>query len=139
MRHRRLSSLLGSVVTVILLGTAVWLALGIEAFYRLAPSGSDEFRIQIVNISQVQLSYRLPRGLPWPAVYDRLTNQGRMIRDDEFLVWPYLMDNSHTAAVFWRVGWLRLGRQWLTVHRDTNDPQRFVVEIIQCAANAWSA
>ena len=124
---------------LILLGTAVWLALGIEVVYRLAPPGSDEFRIQVVNTSQVQMSYRLPRGLPWPKVYDRLANQGWMLRDTELLIWPDLMDDGQTAGVFWRSGWLGLGRQWLKIHRDTNDPRRFVVQITQCAAHAFSA
>src|SRR5207244_1331746 len=110
-----------------------------ESFYRLAPPGSDEFSVQVVNTAQVQLSYRLPRGLPWPAVYESLTNQGWVLRDEELLEWPDLIDDTHTSAVFWRSGWLHLGRQWLAVHRDRNDPQRFVVEIIQCAANAFSA
>jgi hypothetical protein len=138
-RGRRQILLFGHAVLLILLGTIIWLALSVEAFYRLAPPGSDEFRIQLVNASQVKVSYRLPRGLPWRAVYDRLTNQGWIIRDDELLVWPDLMDDSHTAAVFWRSGWLGFGRQWLTVHKDLNDPQRFMVEIVQCAANALSA
>jgi hypothetical protein len=139
MGNRKPYLLFGSVVTVILLGAVVWLALGIEAFYRAVPPGSDDFRIQLVNHSGVRLSYRLPRGLPWHDLYNRLANQDWVIRDEDLLVWPDLMDDRHAAAVFWRPGWLDSGRQWLTVRRDMNDPQSFVVEITQCAANALSA
>src|SRR6266487_4020832 len=93
MSNRRQSLLMGSVVTLLLLCALVWLALGVESFYRLAPPGSDEFRVQVVNTAQVQLSYRLPRGLSWLAVYESLTNQGWVLRDEELLEWPDLIDD----------------------------------------------
>jgi hypothetical protein len=139
MRHQGPFLLLSSFVVVFVLSSAAWLALSVEPYSGLAPLGSDELRFQVLNAAQVQLSYRLPRGLTWSAVYDRLTRQGWVIRDDDLLIWPELMDDSHTAAVFLRFGWLPLGRRRLTTHRDAIDSQRFVVEIIECAPIALLA
>jgi hypothetical protein len=133
MRHNRLPLVLGSVVTLVLLGSAVWLALGVEAVVRLVPSGSDQLRFQTLTTSEVRFSYRLPRGQTWSGIYDRLTRQGWIIFDDgPRVLWPDQMDDSRMSATFWRPGLLHLVLQWLTVRRDKTDPRMFTIEIIQC-------
>jgi len=132
MGRRELFLLLGGACVLALFGGAVWLALSLEGISDWLPPGSDALRVQMPNAFELQFRYRLPRGLDWSTVYNRLANQGWVIRDDELLMWPDLLDDGYTAAVFWRSGWLRLGRQWLSVHRDTTDRQRFIVEITQC-------
>jgi|SRR5579859_1421005 len=139
MRHWGLPMLLGSLIVAIVLSSAVWLAPGAKAYSSLVPLGSDELRFEVVNGVEVQLSYRLPRGQTWRAVYDRFTNQGWVMRDAELLIWPELMDDTHAAAVFLRFGWQPLGRQKLLIHRDVVDPQRFVVEMTRCAPIALLA
>ncbi len=139
MGHRGLSLLLGGAFLLVLFGGGIWLALSVEGVGDWMPPGSDALQVQVPNASALQFRYRLPRGLDWSTVYNRLANQGWVLREDVLLVWPDLLDDGYTAAVFWRSGWLRLGRQWLTVHRDTTDRQRFIVEITQCVRLALSA
>jgi hypothetical protein len=122
-----------------LCGGALWLALSVAGVGDWLPPGSDGLRIQAPNPTELRLHYRLPRGLTWSSVYSRLTNQGWALREEELLMWPDLLDDGRTAAVFWRSGWLRLGRQWLTVKRDTTDRQRFIIEITQCVGLAPAA
>jgi hypothetical protein len=124
---------------VMLFGGAVRLALSARGVSDWLPPGSDALGVRAPNASALQFRYRLPRGLAWSTVNNRLANEGWVLRDDELLVWPDLLDDGNTAAVFWRSGWLRLGRQWLTIHRDTPDRQRFVVEITQCVGTAVAA
>ena len=132
MRPNRPFALLGSFVALIVFSGLIGLALGTEAYSKLAPLGYDEPRFHMVNAAQIRFSYRLPPGLTWNAAYDHLTRQGWVIRDYELLVWPDLVNDKRTAAVFLRFGWIPLGREWLLLRRDTIDPQRFAVEIIQC-------
>jgi hypothetical protein len=139
MGQRGLSLLLGSALVVVVFGSAIWLARTVEGLSDWWPPGSDALRVQMPNAAELQLRYRLPRGLAWSTVYSRLTNQGWVLKDDELLVWPDLLNDGHTAAVFWRSGWLRLGRQRLTVRRDTSVPQRFIIEITQCVGLAPAA
>ena len=139
MGYRGRSLLVGCATVLVLLVGAAWLPLGIERASGWLPAGSDEVRFRVVNTTRVQLSYRLPRGFTWNTVYHRLTNQGWMIRDAEILVWPDLLDDNRTAAVFWRTEGPRVGRQWLRVRRDMSDHQRFVVEITQCVPVVFSA
>jgi hypothetical protein len=126
-------------MVLVVIGSALWLALSVAALSDWMPSGSDALRVQAPNATAVQLRYRLPRGLDWNTVYNRLANQGWALRDDELLVWPDLLDDGTTAAVFWRSGWLGLGRQWLTLHRDITDRQRFIIEITQCVGPVLTA
>src|ERR1700674_2526033 len=139
MGHRGLSLLLGGACLLVLFGGAILLALSVEGISDWLPPGSDALRVQAPNASALQFRYRLPRGLDWSTVVNRLANQGWVIKNDELLIWPDLLDDGQTAAVFWRSGWLRLGRQSLTLRRDTIDRQRFRVEITQCIRFALSA
>ena len=139
MGYGRLSLWIGCATMLVVLGSAASLRMGFEEVTGSLPAGSDELRFQVLSTTQLQFSYRLPRGFTWTTVYERLGRQGWIVRDDEILVWPEMLDDGRAAAVFWRTGWLRLGRQLLKVHRDSSDQQKFVVEIIQCAPNVFSA
>jgi len=139
MGQRGLSLLLGGAMALVVIGSTLWLGLSVKGLSAWMPPGTDALRVQAPNAAELQLRYRLPRGLDWNTVYNRLTNQGWALRDDELLVWPDLLDDGYTAAVFGRSGWLGLGRQWLTLHRDVTDRQRFIVEITQCIGPALTA
>src|SRR5260370_30659720 len=100
MGRRELFLLLGGACVLALFGGAVWLALSLEGISDWLPPGSDALRVQMPNAFQLQFRYRLPRGLDWSTVYNRLANQGWVIKNDELLIWPDLMDDCQTAAVF---------------------------------------
>ncbi len=77
-------------------------------------------------------TFRLPRCQTLNAVYGYLSSQGWIIQDDTLLVWPDLLDDNRTSAVFWKDGWGHLVTQRLHVHRDTSEPRRFAAELITC-------
>jgi hypothetical protein len=131
MRHGGRFILLG-VVGLVLLASAFWLALGVEAVKGLVPPGSDELRIQALTASQLRFSYRLAFGQNLSTVVADLSNQGWVIYDDGARVlWPDQFDNSALLLHFRRSSWFHLVGQWLTVRRDATNPRMFTIDIMQ--------
>jgi hypothetical protein len=133
MRQHRLFLLCSGVVALVLLVGFIDLALTLETISPLVPAGSREIQLKSVTPWEARISYKLPRGETWTAIYDRLRPQGWDIYDDgPNVLWPDLMDDSRTIATFRRLGWFNLVHQWLTVRRVSLAPAVFTVEIVQC-------